>query len=330
MKKAKLILLLASSALLASCGHRRLTPEEVSSYISSSEAAESSKRASESSSQPAPQPSSEPTSEPTPEPSSEPSSEPEPEPSSEPSSEPAPEPSSEPSSEPAPEPSSEPSSEPAPEPSSSSAEPSISYALTVGGTPYAFVDDTASKGQGDTWLAQYKASGISAAAGDAILITNDGAAISPGASGDANNAHAGEGGLTVVKAGTGLDLYLKVYTDGYDIWLTGNEPEPSELNTVYFTSNKGWATVNIYAYGGTGASMSWPGETMTYSHINEYGQNVFTYTGLAGYTTVIFSCGNDQTVDIPLASFGENNGVYLGEKDGNKYTVGFWNYVPAA
>ena len=212
---------------------------------------------------------------------------------------------------------------------SSSGEVTEEYALKIGETSYTFVDDSASKGQGDTWLKQFKATGISAAAGDAIVITLNGDAIEPGASGANNNAKVAEGALSVVKAGTGLSLYLKVYADGYDIWMTGNEPEPSQLNTVYFTSNKGWETVNIYAYGGTGASMSWPGVAMTAAGVDDFGQPLFSFTGLAGYATVIFSCGQEQTVDINLASFGENNAVYLGEKEGNKYTVGFWNHVPA-
>ncbi len=216
--------------------------------------------------------------------------------------------------------------------SSASSQEAEVYALKIGQTNYAFVETQ--KGQGDTWEKQLKASGITAAAGDEIVITLNGSPISSGASGTSNNAviDAETSKMTVAKAGSNLEFYLKVYTDGYDVWMTGNEAEPSTLNTVYFSNNKNWQAVYIYAFGGTGASMTWPGVAMTFSHQNPEHEDVYVFEGLAGYSTIIFSNGDgDQTIDIPLSNLGENNGVYIsGEKVNNKYPVGFWKYTPQA
>lgn len=218
----------------------------------------------------------------------------------------------------------------APEPSDTG------YALTIGETEYDLADASDLPKGEDTWVEQYKASGINASAGDTIAITLDGEPISSGASGKGNNAKAGLSGLEVVSDCTGADLYLKLYGDGgYDLWLTGysGSGEESSLDVVYFTNNLGWSTVNIYAFGGSGTSMTWPGTAMTFSHNNEYSQAVYTYSGLSDYESIIINDGSNQTIDIALSSFEDgNNGLYLLEtKDGSgHYQVGFWKYTPAA
>ena len=61
-----------------------------------------------------------------------------------------------------------------------------------------------------------------------------------------------------------------------------------------------WSSANCYLWNSvTGAQASaWPGATMTKSG------NLFTYTVPAGYDSLVFSSGSNQTVDIAVSSFG--------------------------
>ncbi|MBE6135928.1 MAG: starch-binding protein [Erysipelotrichaceae bacterium] len=108
------------------------------------------------------------------------------------------------------------------------------------------------------------------------------------------------------------------------------ELKPSTANLpdkLYFSSNKGWANVNAYAWAtNTIRNADWPGVPMTYLKTNEYGEKVYEISGLSSYTSIIFNNGSEQTVDIAGTTIkADKNAFYLGDKNSDgKYTVGQW------
>ena len=97
-------------------------------------------------------------------------------------------------------------------------------------------------------------------------------------------------------------------------------------NTVLFTNNNSWSTVNVYAWGGD-ISMSWPGIPATYYGTNDYGQGQYSYVLPAGVEGIIFNNGSEQTVDI--TNF-DVEGYYLdGNKTDGKYNAATWGDAPA-
>lgn len=108
------------------------------------------------------------------------------------------------------------------------------------------------------------------------------------------------------------------------------ELKPSTANLpdkLYFSSNKGWANVNAYAWvTNTVRNADWPGVPMTYLKTNEYGEKVYEISGLSSYTSIIFNNGSEQTVDIAGTTIkADKNAFYLGDKNSDgKYTVGQW------
>ena len=105
-------------------------------------------------------------------------------------------------------------------------------------------------------------------------------------------------------------------------------PEPAETTeapvtgtiTVYFTDAQYWGAANVY-YWGTTSDPQWPGNAMTYSETNDYGQTVYTATIPANVTGIIFNGNGKQTVDIESGI--ENGALWYttGEMDGANYKV---------
>ena len=98
-----------------------------------------------------------------------------------------------------------------------------------------------------------------------------------------------------------------------------------DLNKVYFTNTKGWSTVKVHRWGGTGAAIIWPGVDATRVGVNEFNQDIYAID-VTGYEYIIFNDGNgSQTEDIKLSDYENYNAIYLTD-DGNK--VGSYLYIP--
>lgn len=133
-----------------------------------------------------------------------------------------------------------------------------------------------------------------------------------------------------------VDLYLEATKDNHLVITKTGElepidpPEPTTQKTFYFTNNYNWSNLRAYIWNNdSGAKPAdWPGLEMAYVYTNDMGQAVYSITiDTALYNYIIFNSGSDQTVNIALSSFGNNNACYISGGSGNAHTVGYWNYV---
>ena len=107
-----------------------------------------------------------------------------------------------------------------------------------------------------------------------------------------------------------------------------------EDRTLYFTNNKSWREVWVYAWNGTNSNADWPGVQLNQIELNGNGEGVFECTISAAYTNLIFNgkVGPDediksvQTVNISLADLPANaNGYFLYDTDDQgHYWYGTW------
>ena len=113
------------------------------------------------------------------------------------------------------------------------------------------------------------------------------------------------------------------YTASYDATpIAVSFPSP-----LYLTNNRNWANVYVYAWNAQGSNAAWPGKTMTFHKNNEYGQQVYSATGLSSYDSIIFNDGGSaQTVDISKTTIQGNNAYYIKDTTDAQghYQVGTW------
>ena len=101
----------------------------------------------------------------------------------------------------------------------------------------------------------------------------------------------------------------------------GEDSEGSLPSVIYFQNNADWANVNMFVYNsGDDSHPAWPGTAMTLVK-----DNVYSYELPAGYDTVIFNNGADQTADESIPTDGKN--LYTYNADG----TGEWSVysIPA-
>ncbi len=99
-------------------------------------------------------------------------------------------------------------------------------------------------------------------------------------------------------------------------------PEPSG-NTIIFSNNKGFSTVNIYYWSENDTPVEWPGVPMTYYDTNDMGEQRYSFEMPEGMTNYIINDGTQQTVDIPFTG---STGVYMTDKDSTgNYMVDFYD-----
>ena len=106
--------------------------------------------------------------------------------------------------------------------------------------------------------------------------------------------------------------------------------QPS-YTTVYFTNNKNWSNVKIYAFvvGSDPVDQlkTWDAsDSMKYVETNDYGQSIYSFYLPIKYDTIIFHDGSSQqTVDIKYSPNDTYNAFYLESKDSSgNWTVGTW------
>lgn len=112
--------------------------------------------------------------------------------------------------------------------------------------------------------------------------------------------------------------------------------DDSLVKSFYFSNNKGWTTVCVYAWKQDGEAMNWPGVELTNPIKNSGGEDVYLVHVNTKYDHFIINNGNNgyQTVDVELADarFATYDNIYCdGDADGEgKFAVGFANYTPFA
>ncbi len=106
---------------------------------------------------------------------------------------------------------------------------------------------------------------------------------------------------------------------------TESTAQPTTVSSDYeitFTNNKNWSAVYCYYWSDTETMSIWPGEAMTYSTTNDYGEKIYTITIPSTATYIIFNNGNgSQTVDIPITGSAK---YYISGGSGNSLTVATW------
>ncbi len=98
----------------------------------------------------------------------------------------------------------------------------------------------------------------------------------------------------------------------------------SDTYTITFTNNKSWSNVYCYYWSDSDTKMStWPGDAMTYSSTNDYGEKIYTIEIPSTVGYIIFNNNNgSQTVDIPVTS---STKYYISGGSGTALTVATWN-----
>ena len=102
------------------------------------------------------------------------------------------------------------------------------------------------------------------------------------------------------------------------------------LDTYYFVNKLGWSTVYGYAWTGSSNNATWPGKALekvgTYSG---YGVYEIKFSSAGQYANLIFSDGTNQTVDIALASYGNNAFMANNTTENGKHTITNLKYTPS-
>ncbi len=93
--------------------------------------------------------------------------------------------------------------------------------------------------------------------------------------------------------------------------------ENPDTITVYFTNSNNWSTPKVHCWetvnGSDNALTTWPGITMTKSHKNSYGQDIYKAEIPSNTTGLLFSDngdGNKRTNDIKNVTLYDNIGFY--------------------
>ena len=132
------------------------------------------------------------------------------------------------------------------------------------------------------------------------------------------------------------NVFLKYENETWTAWFAvWTEPfvPAEETQTIYFTNDKNEADVYAYVWVGEDEDKhefkAWAERDMaTYVEDNELGQKVWSYTFSVSYANIIFTFGEEQTVDIVIAEMGEGkDGAYPTEKTDGAYAVGFYTFV---
>ena len=101
------------------------------------------------------------------------------------------------------------------------------------------------------------------------------------------------------------------------------------VNTFYFSSNKGWSTVYAYVWNNSTQAKpaSWPGTKMTFVKANDYGENIYKIEVDATYDMIIFTNNSGaQTADISLNGIASGTGFYLDKETSGKWSVKTYEY----
>lgn len=99
------------------------------------------------------------------------------------------------------------------------------------------------------------------------------------------------------------------------------DPTPS-VYTITFSNNKYWGNVNCYFWSDSDTGMTtWPGEKMTFSYKNDFGEDVYVIEIPSSAQHIIFTDGTSQTVDIDINGDAK---FYISGGSSNAYTVETW------
>ena len=102
----------------------------------------------------------------------------------------------------------------------------------------------------------------------------------------------------------------------------GIYPIVDGYSTIVFSTR--WSNAGIYAWDDSlNAMVDWPGTSMTFALVNDFGENQFYAMIPDEYTHFIINDNGagQQTVDLDIEG---NCGVYMADMVDGKYTIGYW------
>ena len=133
------------------------------------------------------------------------------------------------------------------------------YSATIGLTTVSFEKQDNESSDPSNLVAKYKGTVASVTAGAAITFYNGSEVIRPGSDAeDAQNKNNINGswaaGYTIHNDATNVDVWLKVWNDGYSFWITGYEKGQSQSVTYTCTGLPDWITndgcvIFVWAWG---------------------------------------------------------------------------------
>ncbi len=108
----------------------------------------------------------------------------------------------------------------------------------------------------------------------------------------------------------------------------GTDPLPTDPTTYYFSNNKGWSNVNVYAFNDDGSdSADWPGKASVFMGYNSYFEKLYKVTIPAGFSKFILNNTVDQqTVDLLVSDYPNGKGLYLTDLVDGKYNIGSYDF----
>ena len=140
------------------------------------------------------------------------------------------------------------------------------YTATIGSTTVSFEKQELESSDPSNLVGKYKGSVASVTAGAAITFYNGSEVIRPGSDAeDAQNKNNINGswanGYTIHNDASNVDVWLKVWNDGYSFWITGYEKGESQSITYTCTNLPNWITndgcvIFVWAWGNSGGG-SW-------------------------------------------------------------------------
>ncbi|MBQ4129509.1 MAG: starch-binding protein [Ruminococcus sp.] len=112
---------------------------------------------------------------------------------------------------------------------------------------------------------------------------------------------------------------------------SGNYPVIEGYNTVVYSAKSDWTQAYVYAWmkGTENCITAWPGESMKFALVNDYGERQYVAYIPVEYDCYIINNGQgQQTIDLEVT---ESLGMYMASQNAaGKWTIGTWspNFYP--
>lgn len=120
--------------------------------------------------------------------------------------------------------------------------------------------------------------------------------------------------------------------DGSDITVSATFSSSSTVKTFYFENTPNWSNFKIYY---SNNSVSWPGQDLTTVVGSNNGHKIYSVDlDTSKISFVVLNngeSGQNQTVNIKLADFGDNNTCWISSdlQNGNRKVGGYYTFTPS-
>ena len=142
-------------------------------------------------------------------------------------------------------------------------------------------------------------------------------------------AEGGEQTVDVIDDGVASGWYPTEKNDegkwNVDSWVDGGD-NPGGTRTILFTNNKGWGSVNIHYWGGSGGDTEWPGVPMNSAGNNGFGEPQYSFDVPTDVEGMVFNDGNGAQTENAYYDSAVTGWYPLDELDSEgHYKVATWS-----